>query len=250
MISIELLKQSFTRMKSGEIMVKNWILPFVFLTMLFPMVILIIVFLGVFIAKEPMTFNDQIVMPGDPEYTSSFITTFVVMGSVIVLLLIALAITLFTKPKAWVYWMYDYDNNLVIYEVTPRYFRYILSDRMIQMNRLTNSLYETDSASEIREHQNRTLFWTLLDYEDRIAINIKNDSYKLTYNLVEKKQKFTYRLFLNSNLIISKYYETVSSYGNSSNSVSSMKVARVENLNRLTRLPIDPIIAQALLKSI
>ena len=248
MFNLGLIKQSFARMKSGEIMVKNWLLPFIFLIWIVPLIILIVVFLGVFIAKEPMTFNDQLVLPSDPEYTSSFMTTFIVMGSMIGALFIALIFTLAVKPKAWVYWMYDYDNNPVVFEVTNRYYRYISNDRLIQMNRLTNSLYETNSEAEIREHFNRTIFWTLLDYEDRIAVKVKNDSYKITYNLVEKKQKIAYRYKMDPNLVISKYIETVSSYNGSNNNISAMKVARIENINRLTKLPIDPVIAQVLMK--
>lgn len=247
MDNFEVLKRSFTRMKSGEIVVKNRIVTFLLAIWAITLAVIFFIFLGIFIAKEPMTFNDVLILPTDPEYQTKFISTLLIMGVFLFLIIIGFIVSVSIKSKPWVYWMHDIDDKLVVYEVTRLHCRLVGQDYLIIYNKLSNSIYETDSKSEIKNQLYQTLFWTLLDDSENVTIKLKKDYYKVVYNDKVKKQKRTFNFRIDDTMLVSKYSEMVSTYYSGSN-FNKIVSAKIENINRLTRLPLEPKIAEAFSK--
>lgn len=247
MDNIEVLKRSFTRMKSGEIVVKNRMIPLILAIWAFTMAVMFIIFLVLFIIKEPMTFNDEVILPTDPEYQTEFINTIVIMGSILFATVVGFVISVSVKSKPWVYWMHDIDDRLVVYEVTRHHRRLVGPDYLIIYNKLSKSIYETDSKREIKDQLNQSLFWTFLDDSANVTVKLKKENYKVVYNDRVKKQKRIYNFRIDESMLISKYSEMVSTYYSVSN-FNKLISARIENINRLTRLPLEPEIAAALSK--
>lgn len=243
----EVLKRSFTKMKSGEIVVKNQIVTFLLAIWAITLAVIFIIFLGIFIAKEPMTFNDVLILPTDPEYQTKFISTLLIMGVFLFLIIIGFIVSVSVKSKPWVYWMHDIDDKLVVYEVTRLHCRLVGQDYLIIYNKLSNSIYETDSKSEIKNQLYQTLFWTFLDDSENVTIKLKKEYYKVIYNDKVKKQKRTFNFRIDDTMLVSKYSEMVSTYYSGSN-FNKIVSAKIENINRLTRLPLEPKIAEAFSK--
>ena len=245
-MNIEALIRYFASIRTGEIKVKNWIPTLVFLIMLPSFLIVFFVFLGLFIAQEPITYNGVPLMPTDPNYTSTFILVLTIMGILFGIMLVGLVLSLIVKSKPWVMWTIDYDNNMICYEITRRYERLIGPDYLIILNKLNNSIYKTKSSLEAKEQLNKTLFWTILDKTDKIKIKSKPNRITLTIVDETSREKRIYSIGFAQDNIIQWYTETVSSIYAGSNSIKSMKKCHIENQNRAITLPINPLIRQAM----
>ncbi|PKL00499.1 MAG: hypothetical protein CVV56_05855 [Tenericutes bacterium HGW-Tenericutes-1] len=247
-MNIQALIQYFSNIRTGEIKVKNWIPTLVFLIMLPTFFIIYFVFLGLFIAQEPITYNGTPLLPTDPTYTTTFISMLIILGVVFCIFLVGLVVSLVLKPKPWVMWTVDYDNNMICYEITRRYERLIGPDYLIILNKLNNSIYKTKSSIEAKEQLNKTLFWTILDKTDKIKIKSKPNKISLTIVDENTREKRTYSIGFAQDNIIQWYTETVSSSYAGNNNIKSMKKCHIENQNRAITLPINPLIRQTMIE--
>lgn len=245
-MNIRALIQYFTNIRTGEIKVKNWIPTLVFLIMLPSFLIIFFVFLGLFIAQEPITYNGVPLLPTDPNYSVTFLFLLTIMGVLFGVMLIGLIVSLVIKPKPWVMWTIDYDNNIICYEITKRYERLIGPDYLIILNKLNKSIYQTKSATEAKEQLNKTLFWTILDKTDKIKIKSKQNKISLTIVDEGTRERRTYSIGFAQDNIIQWYTETVSSTFSGNNNIKSMKKCHIENQNRAVTLPIHPLIRQTM----
>jgi len=245
-MNIQELMQYFAHVRTGEIKVKNWIPTLIFLILMPSISIIFFIFLGLFIAKEPISYNGYPLLPTDPSYTTTFLIMLSIMGGVFGLLLIGLIVSLVIKPKPWVMWTIDYDNNIICYEITNRYERLIGPDYLIVLNKLNSSIYKTKSLQEAKDQLNKTLFWTILEKNDKIKIKSRPNKVTLTILDESAKEKRTYSIGFAQDNIIQWYTETVSSSFTGNNNIKSMKKCHIENQNRAITLPIHPLIRQAM----
>ena len=246
-MNIQALIQYFAHVRTGEIKVKNF-LPTLILIILIPSFsIIFFVFLGLFIAQQPITLNGLPLLPTDPTYTPTFMILLTIMGSLFFIMLIGLIISFFIKPKPWVMWTIDYDNNMICYEITNRYERLIGPDYLIILNKFDKSIYKTKSIQEAKNQLNKTLFWTALESTDRIKIKSKQNKISLTIVDEKSREKRTYSIGFAQDNIIQWYTEIVSSSFTGSNNIKSIRKCHIENQNRAITLPINPLIRQVMI---
>ncbi len=245
-MNIQALMQYFAHVRTGEIKIKNWIPTLILLIMIPSISIIFFIFLGLFIAKQTITYNGVPLLPTDPAYSPTFMIMLSIMGGVFGLLLIGLIVSLLIKPKPWVMWTIDYDNNIICYEITNRYERLIGPDYLIVLNKLNQSIYKTKSLQEAKDQLNKTLFWTILEKTDKIQIKSRPNKVTLTILDESAREKRTYSIGFAQDNIIQWYTETVSSSFTGSNNIKSMKKCHIENQNRAITLPIHPLIRQAM----
>lgn len=241
-MNIQDLINYFAHIRTGEIKVKNWLPTVVFFILIPTFAIILVVFLGLFIGQVPLDTDNGVLNPGDPTYVQTFYLIIGILGAVTAIQLIAVIISIATKPKPWVMWTVDYDRNIICHETTRKHERLIGPNFLIDYNRLTGSVYYTKSIDEARALLHKTLFWTALNSKDQVKIKSYAKKIVLTIDEPAVRERRVYSIGFDFNDIVQWYSELVYSSVSGGSNIKSFRKCHIENQNRSVKMDIHPAI--------
>ncbi len=245
-MELQTLMNHFAHIRTGEIKVKNRLFTFIPVLIIPTFVILFVVFLMLFLSLSPLETDTGMIYPGDPLYEVSYYTLLGIFGSITIVGIIFMMVTLITKPKPWVMWTVDYDNQIIFYETTHRHVRLVGPNYLFELNRLSGGLYQTRNPKECEEALKKTIFWAGLEAQKNLKIVSSLNQVKLTIGDNSRGLKRSYTIRFDANEIIQSYVEIVSTSITGGSNLKSWKKCYIENQNRQVRMNIDPIIRQAM----
>jgi hypothetical protein len=245
-MELQNLMNHFAHIRTGEIKIKNRIFTFIPAIIIPTFLILFAVFLILFLSLTPLETETGMIYPGDPLYDISYYILLAVFGGVFILGFIIMIITLVIKPKPWVMWTVDYDNQIIFYETTRRYNRLVGPNYLFEVNRMSGGMFQSRKPKECEDALKRTIFWVGLPEQSNLKIVSTLNKVKLTIPDHNRSEKRSYTIRFDANEIIQSYVEIISTSAYRGSNLKSWKKCYIENQNRQVRMNIDPAIRKAM----
>ncbi len=239
-MTLDTLKQSFYRVKSGEIKVKSMIPLFLSLVVIPTFVIIVVTFSILFITGSSIEYNGVDIYPGDPMYQTAFYTIMMIMVGLLILSIFPAIIYFFIKPKPYLVWKTSIDGDTICHQTTRRNERLIGPNYVVTLSKLTQS-YDVSYRDDVRQQAlQETLFWLNLD--DKQVTKIKSTNRRLSFQTFDQNKRLRHYYWIHfSNDGQLSYYTEMISYGSyGSNSVKSMNRYRFENMNHANYFTLSP----------
>jgi hypothetical protein len=239
----------FSRLKSFVLYRKNLLGLFLSLIIGPAFITIFLVFAILFLLKVPMEINDVFREYSEPEYQSFFQIFLLVMGSISIMSLMVMIITLFKKATPYLYFGQSNNFEEAIYVIEKKYHVYLETNRMIRFDPYTKSIREINNVDEIAQEKKRLLFWQDLSQKKRLKIKTGFNKTKIRFqeSVRGKNKDVSITIRYNQTGNVQSYTKMVSSNNAGNQNIESYYNYFFHDVNFYQRIPFPKEVQDRLL---